>query len=447
MALERDDGERPAEQGGDDAGEQGGVRAKMTPERREQYDSLLADLEAGADQDPARAKKVPTRKGAAAVRPAAAAPARYGDDRDAPDADDEDMELLPEEDGLVEGTEDPAKPKPAKKPPPRQPTTPDEDDEDEDEDDLDDDDQDDDDEDADDETDDEPEDEDDEETADDEAARAAKAKLTRGLRQLAAKEARNKAADARRRSEFEAQRAEFIAEWQPRVAKVKEYEALLSRAERDPAGVVLEFATKVAKLEGTAWQHVSKQMYLRSPAARENPASAAEAAAAQRELESTGALRQMQEQIAGLTRQLEERDRAEENVRAARGYLKRAVAMADDETPLLRRMARKDPAGLKDELHQLAAKLAEEAGRAVHPRKLIRSWEKRERARLERLGVKTKKAAATPDAEKTSKRGAAKPKTAPNGANGQGAPLDRKALQADVLRNLESQPTGRAARA
>lgn len=448
MGLDDRDGQGAGQE------EQGNARASMTPERQAVYDGVLSELEAGADEDSAGGapKKANPKKGAGAgTRSSAPAPARrYGDDRDAPDADDEDAVLLDDDDGIVEGTEDAPRHKPPKKPL-RRPVTPaaSDDDDEEDEDafaDVDDDDDD-----AEDE--DEPDDGDDEDTVvDEEADEKTQAKVQRAWKDLARKEARDKAADAQRRATFEREKAAFIAEWQPQIRQAQTHHALVQRAERDPIGALLEFGSKVCKLEGPGWSAASKQLYLRSPEAEKDPRAAAEAAQVRREMETSSSYRGLEEQIRTLTSKLEEKEQAEENARATKGYLKRAIAMAGDETPLLRKMAKTAPSELRQELHLLAATLAEEnEGRAVHPRKLIRAWEKREAARLARFGVKRVSKAGGADADATkSKKGAGKTKPAQNGQNGAGAPVDRNALRAQVLDGMPEialPVRGRAARA
>lgn len=427
MALERDDDDQPGDELTPPPGRD------MSPARLKDRAAVLAAMEEGdlALDKVERVKKPKAAKVDHSVDAKPKAKREPVADPDDPAFDDidEDEELA---EGLVEGTEDAPKPKPRKKAAAKPAADDDDDDEtgtpfDEDDDD------------------DAPpdeDDEDDEEPGDDaDVNEKLAAQEKRSLARIADAERRSKERTRSDRVALERDKAAFLREWEPQVALARETKSIYDRAKVNPIGAVMDFATRIAKIEGDDWELMAKAHFAQSPRAQADPKSRESGVRAMREAESRSELEQVKQQNAALLQRMEQREQLEAAQAETKTYLRSVAELVDGSTPLVRRMIRKNPDAVRPggRLHRLATEMAQETGQAPSPAKLLRRMEKLRRGELLELGVdpasifKKKAPANGAETKTTTKAGKQKAK-ATKTANG--AVPSRRALRDDVERAL-----------
>jgi hypothetical protein len=241
-------------------------------------------------------------------------------------------------------------------------------------------------------------------------------------------------AEKRMRATFERDRAAFEAErqkWQAQVDKVAEFEALAKRAKYDPAG-----ALRALGMNEDDFELAAHALYGESKAATADPKQKAAALARLKEREKEDRLDATQKEIAELKSELA-KQRTEARMQAeAAAYIQQINTTAAAKFPLVAQYLKADPDDTSDKLVAEYNRLSTALNRAPKPAEVVAAFDKRERARLAKLGIDPAvivkpKAAANSNKAKP----AAKP-AAPANTNGTARRLtdeeEREAILADL---------------
>jgi hypothetical protein len=234
-------------------------------------------------------------------------------------------------------------------------------------------------------------------------------------------EKRARAALAAERREFEEERQRWRDESKDRIAAVERFEKLKERARYDLAAVAKELGITEEEFE-----YHAERLYRLSPKGQKDPRNKQMTEQQMREREAADRIAKLEKQIQEReAREAQEREVAEQK-KAADQYLdevqkqvgkivdpktKKAVA-----TPLVAKMLKADPEWGRDKLRRTAARMIKETGEVPKASAVVLELEKRERARLAKLGVDIPQAGGTTDASAPSKKGAAKTKQPGAGA-------------------------------
>jgi hypothetical protein len=207
-----------------------------------------------------------------------------------------------------------------------------------------------------------------------------------------------------------------VKEREQRVGKAEAgWKAFLSEFDVRPVETLLESG----RLDQAAIDYLARQLFLHTTDAKKDPRSKVEAERLQRERARDREARMANERVSRLEREREEERAAAQGERDLKNYVSNidtSIETYRAKTPLLTKALAKDPAETKREVYAVAYELAQaNNGQFVEPGKALLTWEKRERARLERLGF-TAQAAAPPSGTQDKK---AKSKTAAK-SQGQG---------------------------
>lgn len=230
------------------------------------------------------------------------------------------------------------------------------------------------------------------------------------------------------REEFERQQSE----WKP---KLESFERLKARAKYEPAAVLAELGLT----DPEDFEFASKDAFLRTKAAAADPKSKAELARATKEREQADDLGTLKREIQQLKQQLTTREQRAQHEQAVNAYLDEAVKAANDETPLLRTLAEKNPQRARAELERVAYELAEQNGAPVTAAEVALEFENRRRADLEAFGVDvTAKKKPAPAPAQTTRPTTVLSPTAPTGATPIPKKQTREEVVAQTLRDLEA---------
>lgn len=222
----------------------------------------------------------------------------------------------------------------------------------------------------------EPDDEDD--VDDDVELKSDDPKVQKGLDQVRRAEKRMREAQQRRDAEF----AERQKEWQAKVDRVAELDKLASRVKYDPAAVLRAFGVSDEDFE-----LIAQSIYAESPALATDPKQKAAAQAKLREREKEDKLTATEKRIAELEAKLEQRDKAMAAEREAAAYIQQINTTASSKYPLVAHMLKVDPEDTSDALVATYNALGSKLQRAPKPHEVVAEYDRKERARLKRIGV------------------------------------------------------------
>lgn len=244
---------------------------------------------------------------------------------------------------------------------------------------------------------DEPEPDDDEPTdpdPDEEPEPDADPKVAKGLDQV-------RRAEKHARAKLEAERAEIAAEraqHKQALAEVEEFKTLAKRAKYDAASVL-----RALGLTEDDFENAAQSIYAESKAAAADPNRKAAVQARLREREKEDKLTATEKRIAELEAKLEA-DKAEAAAaREAEQYLA-GINASIAKTPLVKHLWNTDGESTTVGLQHAFDRLSK-AGKPTTPQHVVAEYEKRERIRLEKLGVDVSKFA-KPAAKVAAKPGA-----------------------------------------
>lgn len=233
------------------------------------------------------------------------------------------------------------------------------------------------------------------------------------------------------RAALDAERRQFEQDIAPRLKAAQDFEALAKRAKYDPTAVLEHLGLTTDDFELAA-----RHLYARSKAGQADPKNRAAAEQAIRERESTDRISAHEQKLAALEAKLTARDQAQQFESQRGQYLDLTIkAVANDNAPLLSKLAAKAPEKARAALWQTAERLFVQTGEMPDHEDVITAWESQRRAELADLGIDVA----------TSARPAAAPVVRPGKSLGNGhgaapangnAPRTRQEERDDVLREM-----------
>jgi hypothetical protein len=276
------------------------------------------------------------------------------------------------------------------------------------------------------------------------AAAAKDPELAKRLAAVRRTEQRQREQLTRDRAAFDGERAQWKSQQQGSTDGQKRYEALVSRAKLDPAGVLAELGVSDDDME-----YAATQAYARSKKAAANPAYRAAAEQAQRQREAAEKTAANEKRIADLEAKLTERDQQAAVQRELDTYFGRALRKVDDTTPRTKKLIATNPKLARAELAATALELVEKGKKSlpeIKAKELLAAHEKKIARRLRMYGVEDAAAPAADDAAKsaTKKPAAAAKSNGKPGAKPADAAADTDADEtvipsaADLVRELQS---------
>lgn len=234
------------------------------------------------------------------------------------------------------------------------------------------------------------------------------------------------------RAELDAHRKQIEAEWSPKIEAAQKFEALAKRAKYDPASVLEQLG-----LTADDFEIAARHLYARSKAGAADPKNRQAAEAALRERESQDRIAAHEKKLADLEAKLTAKEQAQAFESQRGQYLDLTLkAVANDNAPLLAKLATKAPAKARAELWQTAERLFDQTGEFPDHEDVITAWESQRRAELEDLGI---------DVATSAKPAPAAPAARPGKSLGNGhgaapansnAPKSRKEERDEVLREM-----------
>lgn len=189
-------------------------------------------------------------------------------------------------------------------------------------------------------------------------------------------EQRSKESLKREREAVAAERAELLK----LSDQVKKYQEAIARAKYDPVAA-LE-ALGVEDLE-----HVARQAYLRSKTAAADPKAKEAALREAREREHRTELEKMRAEISAIKEERDRELRAAQEEQMVAAYLSQVTAAVDDSAPLVKRLIEKNPSKTKNQIQEIAWRMAQELGEAPEPADVVAALEKQRREDLEEAGI------------------------------------------------------------
>ena len=203
-------------------------------------------------------------------------------------------------------------------------------------------------------------------------------KVQKGLDAVRVAEKRMRAAAARDRAAFDAERQK----WQAQVDKVAEFEALAKRAKYDPAAVL-----RALGMNEDDFEIAAHALYGESKAASADPKQKAAAMARLKEREKEDKLSANEKRIADLEAKLEQQNTQARAQAEAAAYIQQINTVAAAKHPLVAQYLKADPEDTGDKLVAEYNRLSQTLNRAPKPAEVVAAFDKRERARLTKLGI------------------------------------------------------------
>lgn len=249
----------------------------------------------------------------------------------------------------------------------------------------------------------------------------------RRLREQIAKER----SDAR--AALDAERKQFEQDIAPKLKAAQDFEALAKRAKYDPAAVLEQLG-----LTDDDFELAARHLYARSKAGQADPKNKAAAEQATREREAHDRIAAHEKKLADLEAKLTAKEQAQQFESQRGQYLDNAIkSVANDNAPLLSKLAAKAPAKARAELWQTAERLFDTTGEFPDHEDVITVWETQRRAELEDLGIDvatSAKPAAPAPAARPGKSLGNSHGAAPANTN---APKSPREMRDEVLREME----------
>lgn len=185
------------------------------------------------------------------------------------------------------------------------------------------------------------------------------------------------------RAELDQYRRQIETEWAPKIEAARKFDELAKRARYAPDDVLEQLGLTPADFELAA-----RRLYARSTAGQADPKNRAAAEQATRERESTDRIAAHEQKLAALEAKLTARDQAQQFDSQRGQYLDATIkAVANDNAPLLARLAAKAPEKARAALWQTAERLFDQTGEFPDHDDVITAWESQRRGELEDLGV------------------------------------------------------------
>ena len=234
------------------------------------------------------------------------------------------------------------------------------------------------------------------------------------------------------RAALDAERKQFEQDIAPKLKAASDFEALAKRAKYDPAAVLEQLG-----LTDDDFELAARHLYARSKAGQTDPKNKAAAEQAAREREAHDRIAAHEKKLADLEAKLTAKEQAQAFETQRGQYLDLTLkAVANDNAPLLAKLATKAPAKARAELWQTAERLFDSTGEFPDHEDVITAWESARRAELEDLGIdvatSAKPAAAAP-AVRPGKSLGNSHGAAPANTN---APKSPKEMRDEVLRDM-----------
>lgn len=232
-------------------------------------------------------------------------------------------------------------------------------------------------------------------------------------------------------AQVEVRRKEIEAEWSPKIEAAQRFEALAKRAKYDPAAVLEQLG-----LTSDDFEIAARHLYARSKAGQADPKNRAAAEQATREREQLDRITAHERKLADLEAKLTAKEQAQAFESQRGQYLDLTIkAVANDNAPLLAKLASKDPNKARTALWRTAEQLFDQTGEFPDSDDVITAWETQRRAELEDLGIDVTTSAkpAAPAAPRPGKTLSNGHGAAPANSN---APKSRQEERDEVLREM-----------
>lgn len=198
------------------------------------------------------------------------------------------------------------------------------------------------------------------------------------LDQVRRAEKRMREAEARRDADF----ADKQRQWQKQVDRVAEIDKLAARIKYDPIPALRALGVSDEDLIT-----IAQAAYAESPEGQKDPARKAAAQQRLKEREKEDEIAAVKRENAEIRKMIEERDQAAKAQAEASKYIADINATAAKQYPLVAGLLKADPDETNDALVALYNTLGKKNGKAPKPAELVAAYDKKERARLTKLGV------------------------------------------------------------
>jgi hypothetical protein len=213
------------------------------------------------------------------------------------------------------------------------------------------------------------------------------------FQQVQRQEKRAREALAAERREFEAERERWRDENKEKLSRVERFEKLQERARYDLAAVAKELGITEEEFE-----YHAERLYRLSPKGQKDPRNKQMTEQALREREAADRIARLEKQLEERSKKEEEERTAAEQKRAAEAYLDQTQkTVSAEKHPLVAKMLKADPDWGRDKLRRTAARMIQETGEVPKHAAVVAELEKRERVRLQRLGVDIPQVGGTKD--------------------------------------------------
>lgn len=211
--------------------------------------------------------------------------------------------------------------------------------------------------------------------------------------------------------------------------ELAEFSQLKKRAKYDTAAVL-----RALGLNDDDFELAAHSIYAESKAGQADPQRKAAAQARLREREKEDKLSATEKRIADLEAKLETERRQRDAQAEASKYIAEINAAAATKYPLVDRMLKVDPDETADALVATYNRLTQTLGRAPKPTEVVAAYDKRERARLAKIGIDPNTIAKTPApaAKKPANTNGTKPAKPAANSNGE----KKKATKEEILAEL-----------
>lgn len=205
-----------------------------------------------------------------------------------------------------------------------------------------------------------------------------------------------KAERVRMEADLEAKAREYragfdaeLAKWHPRIEQAEKFEKMAARANTDPVAVL-----KALGVNEDRYEYIGQVFYTLAQTKSDDPEKAKKA-----KLAATQLMKQSEydAEIADLKKWREDREKTEKEReeqtaadRQVNAFLGKAEKAVTDKLTLTKTLLKNDPDHAREELQIVTHQLAKQTGSWPDPKKVAIETEKRQRAKLRKLGIDPK---------------------------------------------------------
>lgn len=206
---------------------------------------------------------------------------------------------------------------------------------------------------------------------------------------------KDKAAHAANVAAFERK----VAELQPKLKKLEEFETLQKRIRYAPVDVMIAMGLDPE----TDFEAISQALYVHSKAGAKDPKARAQSVAAMREREKDDRIAQLEKKIEDLAGGLTAKEQATQTEAMVGTFIDRVAKSVADDAPLMKEWLAKKPEKARAFLRKIGDELADKIEGVPDIAEIIEAAEERRREEIEDMGFEAKPTEEKPAAGKRSR--------------------------------------------